>query len=191
MIVVGITGTNGSGKGTVVEYLKAHGFVHLSGRAFIEEEVKKRTLEVNRENLNLVANDLRTKFGNTYIASELYKRAKVSGKNAVIESIRNPGEVEFLRKVADEEAGAFVLLAVDADPKLRYERIKERKSVTDFVSYEKFLSEEDREMHSTNPNNQNILACIALADYKLENNGTKEEFRVKLEELFLFLQTLR
>ncbi len=65
-MIVGITGTIGAGKGTVVEYLvQKKGFVHFSARALILEEVKKRGLEVARENTTLVANDLRAAFGPT------------------------------------------------------------------------------------------------------------------------------
>ena len=49
MITIGITGTLGAGKGTIVDYLvKNRGFVHYSVRAFITEEIKKRGMEVNR-----------------------------------------------------------------------------------------------------------------------------------------------
>ena len=45
MITIGITGTLGAGKGTIVDYLvKNRGFVHYSVRAFITEEIKRRGL---------------------------------------------------------------------------------------------------------------------------------------------------
>ena len=39
--VFGITGTNGSGKGTVVEFLKQKGFKHYSASELILEEIVK------------------------------------------------------------------------------------------------------------------------------------------------------
>jgi len=42
MIIIGITGTLGAGKGTVVEYLQEKGFRHYSARGFITKEVEKR-----------------------------------------------------------------------------------------------------------------------------------------------------
>ena len=49
MITIGITGTLGAGKGTIVDYLIQHrGFVHFSVRAFITEEINRRGREVNR-----------------------------------------------------------------------------------------------------------------------------------------------
>jgi len=61
-MIIGITGTDGGGKGTVVEYLvEKKGFVHCSARALWVDEIKKRGLEVNRANMRIVANDLRAK----------------------------------------------------------------------------------------------------------------------------------
>ena len=130
MNIIGITGTLGAGKGTIVDYLvQKKGYVHYSVRAFLSEEVKRRGLEVNRDTLTSVANDLRASNSPSYIAEQLYDLAYNNGKDAVIESIRTPGEIAALRS-----KGNFHLFAVDADRKVRYERITERKSETDSVS---------------------------------------------------------
>ncbi|MBQ4206222.1 MAG: AAA family ATPase, partial [Bacteroidales bacterium] len=60
MNIIGITGTLGAGKGTIVEYLiEKKGYVHYSVRAFLAEEIKRRGMEVNRDTLTMVANELR------------------------------------------------------------------------------------------------------------------------------------
>lgn len=166
MVIIGITGTLGAGKGTIVEYLVSQkGFKHLSARAFLIEEMEKRGLENNRDNMVLVGNDLREKNNSSsFIADELFKKALKSGQNCIIESLRTAGEIESLRK-----KGNFILLAVNADPKVRYERVTQRLASTDYVSFEKFLSDEEREMASTDPNKQNLKKCIAMADYTILN----------------------
>ncbi|MEG1910591.1 MAG: AAA family ATPase, partial [Bacteroidales bacterium] len=89
MYIIGITGTLGAGKGTVVDYLvKNKGFTHFSARAFLIKEIEKRHLAVNRDSMTLVANELRTQKGASYIVDELYKAALASGTDAIIESIR-------------------------------------------------------------------------------------------------------
>ena len=179
MIIIGITGTNGAGKGTVVEYLiNNKGFVHFSARAFLVEEIEKRGLENNRENMVAVANDLRGKYGPSVVADELFKRAMETGNNCIIESLRTVGEIESLRS-----KGNFTLLAVDADPKIRYKRISKRASTTDDVSLEKFLADEAKEMESTNPNKQNLKKCIEMADFVINNDGSVEELNQKIEEI--------
>jgi len=178
MIIIGITGTIGAGKGTLVEYLVSKkGFVHYSVRGFLIEEISKRNLPVNRDSMVSVANELRAKNSPSYITDCLFEQAKQEGKDAVIESIRSVGEVDSLRK-----KGNFCLLAVDADPTIRYERIVERNSETDHISFEEFLSNEQREMTSSDPNKQNLSKCIAMADYLLTNNTSIDELCKQLEE---------
>jgi dephospho-CoA kinase len=178
MLIIGITGTLGAGKGTIVDYLtKEKGFLHFSVRAFITEEIARRGMPVNRDSMVIVANDLRKNNSPSYITDCLYEESLAEGKNSVIESIRTPGEIYSLRR-----KGRFYLLAVDADPVVRYERIKQRQSETDHIDYETFLENEKREMNSTDPNAQNLSKCIQLADFKLWNNGTMEQLISQVEE---------
>lgn len=78
-----------------------------------------------------------------------------------------PGEIESLRN-----KGPFYLFAIDADPKIRYQRITQRASETDSINFETFLSNEAREMQSNDPNNQNLAACISKADFLFQNNNS-------------------
>jgi dephospho-CoA kinase len=179
MLIIGITGTLGAGKGTIVDYLtKEKGFLHFSVRAFIAEEIVLRGMAVNRDSMVVVANDLRKNNSPSYITDCLYEEALVKGKNSVIESIRTPGEIYSLRR-----KGRFYLLAIDADPEIRFERIKQRQSETDNIDYKTFIENEQREMDSADPNAQNLSKCIELADYKLWNNGTLEQLNTEVERI--------
>jgi len=179
MIIIGITGTLGAGKGTIVEYLEQKkGFIHFSVREFLIEEINRQKLEVNRDSMTKVANQLRAMHGSSFVVDELYKKALKKGNNCVIESIRTEGEILSLRK-----QGNFYLLAVDADQKVRYERIRLRKSETDHISFDTFTENEKREFASDDPNKQNLSRCIELADYVLQNNGNMETLYHQLEEI--------
>ena len=162
-LVVGITGRIGAGKGAVVEHLvKARGFVHFSARSFLLETIRRRGLPENRDSMVEVANALRkvsecmlyscfppkpflTKYqakGPSAVIEALLERARSGAPHQtryIVESVRTVGETEALR-----QAGAL-LLGVDAPAKLRYERIKERKSETDDISFATFLDHEARE----------------------------------------------
>jgi len=179
MICFGITGTIGAGKGTVVEFLeKSCGFRHFSVRGFLLEYIRREGMPENRDSMFLLGNRLRKEFGPSYVVDYLYNLALESGDNCVIESIRTPGEAVSLRS-----KGNFFLLAVDADPKIRYERILERKSETDTISFTTFVDNEEREMSSADPNCQNIRECILMADFVLTNNRSREKLFAQLEEI--------
>ncbi|MBN3035285.1 MAG: AAA family ATPase [Bacteroidales bacterium] len=166
--IIGITGTLGAGKGTVVSCLvRDWGYRHFSVREFLLEEIRFRSLPENRDSMVTVANDLRKRHSPSYIIDCLYERAAAQSGPSVIESIRTPGEVTSLR-----QKGAFLLLAVDADPVIRYRRILLRNSETDLVTFETFTQNEIREMESPDPFRQNIRKCIDMADYLIMNNGT-------------------
>lgn len=179
MIIIGITGTLGAGKGTVVEFLvERKGFDHYSVRAFLLKEIIRRGLPENRDSMVLVANELRGKHGPSYVTDQLYYEAALIGKNCIIESIRTPGEIDSLKA-----KGNFFLFAVDADPDIRYQRITKRQSETDDISFETFASNEAREMNTSDPNKQNLRACIREADFVMNNNGTREELFGKVEQI--------
>ncbi len=177
MRILGITGTNGAGKGTIVAYLmERHGFLHFSVRSYLISVLKKQRSEPTRDNMIALANQIRAEQGPQAMAEILYREAARQGGASIIESIRTVGEIEALHS-----KGPFWLIAVDAEQRLRYQRIVRRNSETDRISWEQFLQAEQKEMHSADPNKQNIQACIELADFRLDNNGSFEELHQQVE----------
>ena len=117
-MIIGITGTNGAGKGTVVGYLvKNKGFAHCSVRDFLVEELTRQGREINRTQMMHMGNELRAAHGPGYLTEQLFDHAKKSD-HAVIESIRTVGEAQYLK------SHGALLWAVDADKKTRYERVQ-------------------------------------------------------------------
>jgi dephospho-CoA kinase len=178
MTVIGITGTDGAGKGVVVDYLvKEKGFAHYSARELLLDEIDKRGLDKSRANMRIVANDLREKYGNDFLVTVYLEKGKEeAAENIVIESIRTTAEVETLKK------NGGTLLAIDADQRLRYERIKERGSEKDSVTFEEFASQEELEMNDPNPNGMQKREVMDMADCTIVNNGSRGELYRKLEE---------
>jgi|JI10StandDraft_1071094.scaffolds.fasta_scaffold140659_3 dephospho-CoA kinase len=178
-MLIYVTGSIGGGKGEVVNYLvEKYGMKHYSFRQFYTDELVRRGLPVDRPHMSDLADELRATHGNGYVVRELTEKARAEGGKGVVESIRNPGEVEYLKAQPDA-----VLLAVDAPVELRYERNKLRATSLDPQSFEDFLQNEKREMENTDPWRQNIMHCIKLADYTYQNTGTLEDLHAWIDSI--------
>lgn len=179
-MLIGITGTDGSGKGTVVDYLVAQkGFTHYSARAIWMQIFAERNMEPSRSNMRLVANEMREKHGNDFVITHYLKKIESEKpENAIIESIRAVAEAETLK------AHGGILIAVDANQKLRYARVQERRSESDKVSFEQFVAHEELETNDPNPHGMQKQKVIAMADYIILNNDSFQELQSRIETVF-------
>lgn len=172
--LIGLTGTNGSGKGEVAAYLQKKGYAYFSLSDVIRDALRKDGKEDTRDNLIEKGNELRKKYGPDILARMAMERVK--GK-AVIDSIRNPSEIEYLRKEKE-----FILLAIDAPVELRYERVKQRGRQESVSTLEEFIKKEKEEM-TDSEKGQQLHSCMKMADIIIMNDGTLEDLHLKLEEI--------
>lgn len=181
-MIIGITGSFGAGKGTVVEYLKREkGFTHYSASGFIVEEIERRGLPINRDSMIVVANELRASHGPSYIIDSLYTRAEEFGGDVIIESLRAVAEVQRIKELGG------IVLGIDALPEVRFAHSRARNSVKDDVTFEKWLSQEKAESNQNDPTKQNIFGALKESDYIISNNGTMTALYNEVET---FLQTV-
>lgn len=172
--LIGLTGTNGAGKGEVAAYFGKKGYAYFSLSDLIREELIKKGKEVTRSNLIKMGNELREKGGYDILARLVMKKLK---DKAVIDSIRNPKEVEYLRKQK-----SFILVAVDAPVDLRYQRAKKRGRVESASTLHDFIKKEAEEMTNLEKGQQ-LQNCMKMADFLVINDGSLEDLHQKLEEL--------
>ena len=176
-MIIGLTSFLGAGKTSVADHLVKKGFEFYSLSDVVRDEIKNRGEEITRERLQEVGNELRKKHGSAVLANRVLKKVK-PGKNYVVDSIRNPAEIEELRKRKD-----FSLVFVDAPIKVRFERIKDRKREKDPVTFEDFKKTEEKELKSKDSVNQQLLKCREMADFVIHNDSSFKELYKKIDEL--------
>jgi len=175
-MIIGLTGSFGAGKGCVADYLvQQKGFAHYSARTFITIEIEKRGLPVSRDTMIEVGNDLRKINGPTYIFEQLVQMAKAHDGNTVVESVRTVAEARYIK----ENGG--VVLGVDADPQVRYERIVKRGSETDHVTFEEWHAQEMRESNPEDPTKQDIFGALRESNCIIMNTTTLEELYKEID----------
>jgi len=160
---VGLTGPNASGKGEVAKFLVTCGFEVYSLSDVVREEATRSGLDHTRDNLIRIGVQLRQAGGPGALARHILTRLP---HRAVVDSIRNPGEVEVLRG-----RGAFVLLGIDAPLSLRFDRSLRRGRTGDGATLEEFAAKEARENSATEAGQQ-LLRTLALSDAVIVNNAS-------------------
>jgi dephospho-CoA kinase len=180
--VVGVVGLHAAGNDAVRELLErklpAAGFVTSD---CVREEAAARGLPPTRDNLYRVANEGRAKEGGGVWARRAWEKLEGSPERyAVIGGIRSPAEVETLRRLSD---GRFVLIAVTAPLEVRWRRARARgRPGEGEISIEDFRAHEERELVG-GPDQQDIAGALAMADRRLENDGTLGDLERKVDAL--------
>ena len=178
--LIGIGGTNASGKDTLAQFLvEKHGYLFVSTSDMIREEAMKREGNILRPTLVKVSNQMRAERGAGVLVNLCIENYKKSGNKVglVASSIRTKGEVDELKK----QGG--IIIFTDADPKIRYERLKSRQRADDFITYEEFEAQQQAEWHqSDDPGVHSIKSVKEAADINLTNNSDEASFVEQIEK---------
>jgi cytidylate kinase len=171
--IIGISGSNGAGKDLAGAILaEKFGYYFISVTDLLRAEARKRGLPVDREALRTISAEWRREQGLGVLidkAVEHYNELPEQYVGLAVASLRNPGEADRVH-----ELGGTVLW-MDADPKVRYERIQKNAAVRnraeeDNKTFEQFLAEEQAEMHASGDNaTLDMSAVKAKSDLTLTN----------------------
>lgn len=176
-MIVGLTGRNASGKGTVADWLVQQGFVYFSLSDAIRTWLAEQGLDARRDHLIYGGRTLREQGGAGVLAQRTLA-VLPGGRDCLIDSVRNPAEVEVLRQRAD-----FVLIEVTASEAVRYERLRARGRAGDAQSFAEFQRQEQAELTSTEPAAQQLHTTAALADVQVSNDGDLNALHAQLSQL--------
>jgi dephospho-CoA kinase len=169
--VIGFTGLPRSGKDTAASYLmEKHGFKHfdLFGNV-LRPMLEEKGLAASKANAVQLGRELREKEGMGAVAVHLMKIIKESeADKIVVTGFRSIEEVEELEK----DFQPFYLIEVRADRETRFARRSEET-----ISPEDFEHREQTDLKE-----KGLAKVLEAAEFKMENNGTKEELFEQVEE---------
>lgn len=183
--LIGVTGTASSGKDTVTELLAQLFNLQNMSSGDMVRAITRQVYNLPpdfspvRDQLFDVANYVRTEIDPAAMVKLCILQARaqeVSG--AVISGLRTVGEAEAVR------AAGGIIIGVDADPKVRYERMSARgRDAETQKTFEEFLKQDEYEnkgLSDSGPN-RGIRAIIDSADLVIDNTKGLEELKAELQ----------
>ncbi len=166
----------GCGKGEIVKILEKEGFMYVTLSMMVREEARNRGLQEEREILMEVGNSMRSEGGAGVLSQKaLEKINSMNHDKWVIDGIRNPSEIEELRRNKN-----VYIIGVSANKELLVKRILSRGRDSDAKEKSEILRKIEREWGVNEPiDGQQVGKCIEMVDVLIENEGTLEDLQNK------------
>ena len=137
--------------------------------------LKRINVEMSRTNLSAVSLCLRQTFGEDLFAKVIANDAKnANSEIVVVDGVRRLADIAHLSKIE-----GFHLIAIEADSKIRHERLVKRgENVGESEkTYEQFMADHQTETELTIPE------VMAKADLRINNDGSFEDLYRQIDEL--------
>lgn len=174
--ILGFTGMIASGKDTAVSYLLGkHRGTQVKFSASLTDVLNRMYIPRERENYQVLSTILRENFGQDLLSKIVANDVKNASTDlVVIDGIRRPKDIEYLKDIE-----GFKMIAIEVDPKVRYERLKKRaeKAGDADKSWDDFQKEDVAESEITIPD------LMKQADVTIDNNSSLEDFYKQLDNL--------
>jgi len=175
-IILGFAGPLASGKEVAKKYLEAEHQASVHRFSTMLRDILNRLyLPISRENMQNLSFDLRQRFGADTLARVIAEDVKNDPHGIiVIDGVRRLDDIVSLKDVP-----GFSLVSIDADPKIRYERMKIRNENKGDAgkSYEEFLADSQREAELQIPE------VMAAAQFHIDNNGDLPNLYRQIEQI--------
>lgn len=176
-IILGLVGPIASGKGTVCQYLKdEHEAQIFRFSTMLRDVLDRFYIEQSRENMQALSSSLRQTFGDELMAKTIANDVKNSqAKIIILDGVRRPADIKYLQELPE-----FHLVTINAEQKIRFERIIKRGENSDDTqkTFTEFQSDELQEAEIQ------IMNVAQSAEFHLDNNGSKEKLNQQIEDIF-------
>ncbi len=178
--IIAVVGMCGSGKSVAVEEFEKRGFKKVYFGSATMNVLEKRGLPINEENERKVREELRAS-GDKGIYAKIFlpeiRNLFDTGHDVVIESLYSWSEYKCIK---DEFGDNFEVLAIITNTALRRKRLETRNFRP--MTQQESLSRDYAEIENIEKGGP-----IAIADYNILNNSTKEDLEKSLKE---FINTI-
>jgi dephospho-CoA kinase len=175
-LIIGLTGSIASGKGTVKKYIvEKYGAKDCRFSTILRDVLDRINIPTSRDNLINVSTVLRQTFGEDLLAKAIAKdAASLEAKIVIIDGIRRMTDIGHLMNLDH-----FILVSVDADAKIRYERLvlRNENEGDGKKTFEDFLNDHKRETEITIPE------VMSFAKEKINNDGTLDDLFAQIDKL--------
>lgn len=174
--IVAIVGMAGAGKTEAADFFKKKGYEIIRFGSVIDDAIHDAGLIWSAENNILYRTKIRSEFGMAGVAIKILpkiKQAIYDKKKFVLDGLYSWEEYIFLKK----EISNLTLLCIYASPKTRHQRLAVRKE-------RKFSKEDAKKRDFNEIEKANKGGPIAIADYLIKNETSKEDLYLELEIFF-------
>jgi dephospho-CoA kinase len=167
MKVIGVVGMPASGKGEFARIASEMGIPVIVMGDMIRNAVKASGLEPTDTNFGATANRLRAERGMDAIGQLCIPEVgRQTASLVLIDGIRGDSEVKLFKKVFP----GFTLVRIDSSFGNRLSRVVARGRSDDFQTAGELRTRDEREL------GWGLGRALELADLRIENNGTLDEF---------------
>lgn len=175
-IILGLVGEIASGKDTMADYLeKYHQSKTVSFSQPLRDIIDIIYLPHTRKNLSDCGIALREMFGQDLLSKVIAEKVKrEKAKIVTLPNVRLASDLDYLKNEPN-----FILINIDTDAKIRFERLKKRGQNTDDKTKTWKEFQQDAEMKTE----IQIRELAKKCQFSITNNGSKKEFYNQIEEL--------
>jgi dephospho-CoA kinase len=175
-LIIGLVGPIASGKGETKKYLQEkYGATEHRFSTMLRDVLNRMHIEISRKNLQDVSLIMRQQFGSDLLAKVLTEDVKNDNHELiVIDGIRRAVDIQYLKEIP-----GFNLVSIDANERLRYERVVSRNENAgdNEKSFAEFQKDTQAEAELAIPE------VMATAKIQIENNGTFEDLYLNIDKL--------